>query len=78
MADFDDGCPKCGGEQLCPCANCAPSHPDKVMWKWDEAGEIISCGHCGHTMTADSWLDLDIERFNKATAPTVNSPRSDT
>lgn len=73
-ASNDDGCPKCGGEQLCPCKNCRPLHPDKVMWKWDETGEIISCGHCGFAAHADDWLTLDMERAQQATAaPTRNS-----
>lgn len=58
-----EGCPKCGGEQLCPCANCADRNAGKVTWKWDDSGEIISCGHCGWTAHADEWMDLDMERF---------------
>lgn len=46
-------CPKCGGAQECPCANCAERNAGKVVWKWDETGEVISCGHCGHTMHAE-------------------------
>lgn len=57
----EQGCPKCGGEQLCPCESCAPDHPDKVMWKWMH-GDAIACGHCGHTMQADEWEELDMER----------------
>jgi len=64
-------CPKCGGEQLCPCENCKPDHPDKVMWKWDETGEIISCGHCGLAAHSDWWLDWQWEFYYKATHMTL-------
>lgn len=65
LADnFGHGCPVCGGSQLCPCTNCAPAHPAEVMWKWDKTGELISCGHCGHTMHADVWMDLDGQRMD--------------
>lgn len=65
MADnFGHGCPVCGGAQLCPCANCKPLHAEEVMWRWDETGELISCGHCGHTMHADRWQDLDFQRYD--------------
>lgn len=57
------GCPNCGGEQLCPCKNCAPGNAGKVMWRWDETGEIISCGHCGHSGHVDQWMDWDISAW---------------
>lgn len=59
------GCPECGGEQLCPCESCVSRHFDQIMWKWDEIGEFISCGHCGHTMHADEWNDLDYQRWKQ-------------
>jgi hypothetical protein len=55
-------CPKCGGEQLCPCKSCKPSHPDKVTWK-DEPDDIISCGHCGLSAHVDRWLDWSGEFY---------------
>ena len=64
--NFGHGCPICGGAQLCPCENCAPRHCAEIMWKWDDTGELISCGHCGHTMHADGWLELDSQRFSSS------------
>ena len=49
-------CPQCGGEQHCPCQNCAARNAGKVTWKWDETGEIIACGHCGFAAHADQWM----------------------
>lgn len=56
-----DGCPKCGQEQFCPCKNCADRNAGKVVWKWTPDGECISCGHCGFTAHADQWLDFEYE-----------------
>lgn len=56
-------CPKCNGEQHCPCRNCKERNAGKVVWKWDETGEIISCGHCGYTLHADDWLAIDWEQM---------------
>jgi len=73
LSDFwGHGCPVCGGAQLCPCSNCAPDHAEEMMWKWDESGELISCGHCGHTMHADGWLNLDMQRWQPVSAGDSN------
>lgn len=63
-ADELSGCPKCGGAQFCPCKACA--NTGKVVWKQIE-GVAIACGHCGHTMSADSWEELEMERAYAAT-----------
>ena len=50
-------CPKCKEPQHCPCKACTARRTEKVV-TWvhaDEDGNIISCGHCGHTMTIDEW-----------------------
>lgn len=62
----EEGCPRCGGAQLCPCLTCSKDHPDQVMWGYDATGELISCGHCGFTMHADGWMDLDMARFRRS------------
>lgn len=54
-------CPKCGGEQLCPCGHCADRNAGKVVWKWQKDGENIACGHCGYTMHVDFWQDREYE-----------------
>ena len=54
------GCPKCGGEQLCPCQYC--DNDGKVVWKWID-GEAIECGHCGWTASADVWQDYEYEYY---------------
>lgn len=57
-------CPKCNGEQHCPCASCADRSAGKVVWIWVD-GEWIKCGHCGHTMNADAWMDWDYNQYKK-------------
>ena len=63
------GCPECGGEQNCPCSNCTSQNVGKVPWKWDDTGEIISCGHCGYTAHADRWLDHEADHFTLQNKP---------
>lgn len=58
-----DGCPKCGGEQLCPCVNCARENSGKVVWVWQKDGETIACGHCGFLASADQWMDIEMEYY---------------
>lgn len=57
-------CPKCSAEQLCPCTNCADLNAGKVTWRWD--GDLISCGHCGHTMHVDAWHDVEVREASVA------------
>lgn len=57
-------CPKCSGEQNCPCNNCKERSGGKVVWKWID-GELIECGHCSFTLHADAWLDLDHEEWKR-------------
>ena len=57
------GCPVCGLDQLCPCKSCNETNAGKTTWIWTEDGESISCGGCGHTMSADEWQDREIEHF---------------
>lgn len=56
-------CPNCGQEQFCPCSACRPRHKQKIMWKHDETGILISCGKCGFTATADWWENLAMEIY---------------
>ena len=61
-----DGCPKCGGDNRCPCAACAKNgytKPDDVTYKWTEDGESMTCGHCGFTALADVWMDQEYEYY---------------
>lgn len=67
-------CPKCNEAQYCPCENCAKRSAGKVVWKWDDTGEIISCGHCGHTMSADDWMDHDMAQYNASRATPDDDP----
>lgn len=62
---YEEGCPNCGKESACPCANCAEANKDKVRWVWDATGELISCGHCGYTMHADEWGDFEWTAYKK-------------
>lgn len=56
-------CPKCGGEQHCPCENCAERNEREVIWIWKN--EDIECGHCGYTMNCNAWMDLEYEEYKK-------------
>ncbi len=60
-------CPKCKEPQHCPCKHCKERNKGKVLWKWDDSGEIISCGHCGHAMHADGWLDEEAKQMQEKT-----------
>lgn len=55
-------CPKCNGEQLCPCKSCAERNTGKVVWRWIN-GELIACGHCGYTAHVDHWQDLEMALY---------------
>lgn len=61
----NEGCPKCGQEQFCPCVNCAKENAGKITWVWQEDGDCIACGKCGLVMSADQWLDLEMETYEK-------------
>ena len=56
--EFELKCPKCGGIQHCPCESCKERHKQEVVWKWHGFGELSSCGHCGHKLSSDQWLDV--------------------
>lgn len=57
-------CPRCRGKQSCPCPSCAALRAtDVTVWKWNEAGEFISCGYCGLTMHAIEWMDEKYRQF---------------
>lgn len=71
-------CPKCGEAQHCPCVHCAKRSAGKVVWKWDETGEIISCGHCGFTTSADEWMDIDMAQYNAKTVRETEGEASGT
>jgi hypothetical protein len=58
-------CPKCGGEQYCPCYWCKLGHKQKVVWKWVSPNGPIACGHCGHTMKEDEWERESIKQYEK-------------
>jgi len=56
-------CPKCGGEQLCPCKSCMRRNAGKVVWKWLPDGYTIACGHCGYTAHVDRWMDIEMKLY---------------
>jgi hypothetical protein len=57
-------CPKCGGEYHCGCASCSARNTDgKVLSKPD--GDYDTCGHCGHRMHDDMWLDESFRQLRK-------------
>ncbi len=60
-------CPECKETQYCPCDCCKDRNKGKVVWIWDDSGEIISCGHCGHAMHADGWLDEEAKQVKEKT-----------
>jgi hypothetical protein len=57
-------CPKCEGGHLCGCKSCAEKNKGKVTYKWPD-GKHIACGHCGHTMSADEWLDEEVKQLQE-------------
>jgi uncharacterized CHY-type Zn-finger protein len=62
-------CPQCGEEQYCPCVNCSDWNAGKVVWRWID-GEAIACGHCGFTLHADGWLDVEATEYAAVTLNT--------
>ena len=62
-------CPKCLKDQWCPCEACKERHGQEIVWVWDKTGEIVSCGHCGHTMTAGDWLDEEWKQIMVGVKP---------
>lgn len=62
------GCPRCAGEQNCPCSNCIDDNAGKVLWEWIEGGEVIKCGHCGYAAHADHWMDLEGQFYDRRPA----------
>lgn len=58
-------CPNCAQEQLCPCESCATRNAGKTVWRWQDDGERIACGHCGHCMHVDAWLAFDYSQMKK-------------
>lgn len=55
-------CPKCGHEQKCPCPACQSRNKTDKPWIWKE-GELVSCGLCGHTLSANDWMNLEWEQY---------------
>jgi len=49
-------CPKCGGEQYCPCKHCQARNGPQITWKWVTGNGPIACGNCGHTMDEWDWM----------------------
>ena len=58
-------CPKCQGEQHCPCKNCKDKNRGKVVWKWITGNGPIECGHCGYQMPAEEWEYEEYRQFDK-------------
>lgn len=54
-------CPKCSGEYLCGCMACASRLDGKVRALFLEK-DLVACGHCGHTMHCDAWLDEEMRQ----------------
>lgn len=57
-------CPKCQGEQHCPCQSCADKNHGKVTWIWVTGNGPIKCGHCGHTMSCGEWEAEEFKQFD--------------
>ena len=58
-------CPKCGGEQHCPCPACVKRCKQKVTWKWVTDDGPIACGHCGHTMSEWDWVGEEFKQLEE-------------
>ena len=59
-------CPKCGYPQYCGCDSCKGFLPEGIKpYKWDESGELISCGNCGYTMSQDEWLNESEKQYKE-------------
>ena len=64
-------CPKCGGEQLCPCKNCKNKNSGMVVWVYI-TGEDIMCGHCGYVSSGNVWFDEDMRQYEAKKAHKAN------
>lgn len=62
-------CPKCLKDQHCPCESCKERHGQEIVWVWDTTGELVSCGHCGHTMHVDGWLTEEWQQIMEGKKP---------
>jgi hypothetical protein len=58
-------CPKCQGEQFCPCKNCADRNKDKVTWIWVTGNGPIKCGYCGHEMSVGEFQDEEFKQYEE-------------
>jgi hypothetical protein len=57
-------CPKCGNPQYCGCDECKDKIPKGIKpYKWDNTGEMLSCGKCGFTKQAEWWITLLAESY---------------
>ena len=62
-------CPKCKKPQYCPCEACKERDRQEIVWKWHDDGEILECGHCGHAMHADGWLQEEWDQIMEGKEP---------
>ena len=58
-------CPKCKGNQHCPCKNCSDKNRGKTTWKWITENGPIECGHCGHTMSYGDWCIEEFKQYDQ-------------
>lgn len=61
MSDRKLKCPKCGGDQYCPCPACTERERQSIVWI--NKGDLVACGHCGHTMHVNKWLMEEYNQF---------------
>ena len=58
-------CPKCKKPQHCGCSACKSRHKHKITQEYTPDGEGAKCGHCGHTMHLDGWLDEELKQYKE-------------
>ena len=64
-------CPNCNHKQVCPCESC--NNPlDLKPWVWQDDGNSVACGNCGVVKSADEWMDLEMEQYQKLKGSTTN------
>jgi hypothetical protein len=63
-------CPNCNNESFCGCSNCAERNKGKVLWDWPDPN-TMACGHCGHSGSADYWMEVEVAALLRETGATT-------